>query len=607
MSAEVAANRPPDPEADRLRPGETPVAKTPSRPNDQSDPRHASGATARVAAGTLTSHRVAALPVLDRVLTRLRLEVFLHAHLPREDARSRVPTATALLILLKNLLISREPLYGVGEWAARHAPGLLGLTPAQLPSLNDDRVGRCLDRLFDADIPSFTLAVVAHAVREFAVDLDELHNDSTTVTLHGDYETADRERTLRGKLRLAVTHGHNKDHRPDLKQLLYILTVSRDGAVPVHFRVESGNATDDRSHIDTWKVLCKLTGRRDFLYVADCKLATAENMAHVHHNGGRFLTVLPRTRGEDATFRQSVRDGVARWKQAHDKLDGQGELIDRYRIHEPEAITAEGYRLVWYHSARKAELDALARHKRIERATTALTELRAKLTSPRTRYRDQAKVALAVEAILRDSEAEGLLIAEIEVKTTETYRQERRGRRGPDTRYVRSEATRFDLSWRIDHDRLAVEARCDGIFPLVTNVTTMSALDLLLAYKQQPMIEKRFSQLKTDFVVAPVFLKEVSRIQALLCVYFLALLTESLLERELRRAMAREGIESLPLYPEGRACRRPTARRVMDLFEDVQRHELAAEAQTAVVYRTELTRLQRQILRLLGMSKAYSG
>ena len=92
---------------------------------------------------------------------------------------------------------------------------------------------------------------------------------------------------------------------------------------------------------------------------------------------------------------------------------------------------------------------------------------------------------------------------------------------------MRSEATRFDLSWRIDHDRLVVEARGDGVFPLVSNVTTMSAADLLLAYKQQPMIEKRFSQLKTDFVVAPVFLKEVSRIQALLCVYFLALLAES--------------------------------------------------------------------------------
>ena len=133
----------------------------------------------------------------------------------------------------------------------------------------------------------------------------------------------------------------------------------------------------------------------------------------------------------------------------------------------------------------------------------------------------------------------------------------------------------------------------------------MSAKDLLLAYKQQPMIEKRFAQLKTDFVVAPVYLKEVSRIQALLCVYFLALLVESLLERELRRAMEREGIESLPLYPEGRACRRPTARKVIDLFEDVQRHELTAGRRPAVVFTTKLSRLQRQILRLLGMPKAY--
>lgn len=576
------------------------MGKTSSRPNNESDPPHASG-------GTLTSCRVAALPVLKGVLGRIRLGAFLRDHLPHQDGRSRISTATGLMILVQNLLISREPLYGIGEWAARHAPELLGLTKAQIPALNDDRVGRCLDRLFDADIPSLTLAVVAHAVGEFDVDLDELHNDSTTITFHGDYEAADHERTLRGKLRLAVTHGHNKDHRPDLKQLLYILTVSRDGAVPVHFRVESGNATDDRSHIETWKTLCKLTGRRDFLYVADCKLATAENMAHIHQNGGRFLTILPRTRSEDTTFRAAVRAGLNRWKHIHDKFDDNGQLIDRFRIHEPEATTAEGYRLVWYHSARKAELDALTRHKRLERTTAALTELGVKLTSTRTRYRDRAKVEQAVDTILRDGDVLGFLIVEIKELTTETFRQDRRGRPGPETRYVRSEATRFDLSWRIDHDRLVEEARCDGIFPLVTNETVVLAVDLLLAYKQQPMIEKRFSQLKTDFVVAPVFLKEVSRIQALLCVYFFALLTESLLERELRRAMAREGIESLPLYPEARACRRPTARRVIDLFEDVQRHELVTEGPPTVVFLTDLTGLQRKILRLLGMPKAYSG
>ena len=83
------------------------------------------------------------------------------------------------------------------------------------------------------------------------------------------------------------------------------------------------------------------------------------------------------------------------------------------------------------------------------------------------------------------------------------------------------------------------------------------------------------------------------------------LLTESLLERELRRAMDREAIASLPLYPEGRKCRRPTARRVIDLFEDVQRHSLRVGRRPPMVFTTELSRLQRRLLRLLGMTNVY--
>jgi hypothetical protein len=60
-----------------------------------------------------------------------------------------------------------------------------------------------------------------------------------------------------------------------------------------------------------------------------------------------------------------------------------------------------------------------------------------------------------------------------------------------------------------------VAAVSDGVFPLITNDRKLSEQALLLAYKGQPVIEKRFEQLKTEFEVAPVVLKEVSRIQAL--------------------------------------------------------------------------------------------
>src|SRR5436305_1368671 len=80
----------------------------------------------------------------------------------------------------------------------------------------------------------------------------------------------------------------------------------------------------------TWALLCQLTGRPAFLCAAVCKLATADNMAYLHQRGGRFLSVLPRTRGEDATFRTTVRDGRVRWRHVHDKRDDEGEVVDRF-------------------------------------------------------------------------------------------------------------------------------------------------------------------------------------------------------------------------------------------------------------------------------------
>ncbi len=119
----------------------------------------------------------------------------------------------------------------------------------------------------------------------------------------------------------------------------------------VHFRAASGNTTDDRTHVDTWKLLCELAGRSDFLYVTDSKLATAENMAYPHQHRGRFITVLPRTRGEDKDLRQSLREGKVSWRTIYEKIDDEDEkkkVLDRFSTtSEPvtsEPVTsAEGY------------------------------------------------------------------------------------------------------------------------------------------------------------------------------------------------------------------------------------------------------------------------
>ena len=164
---------------------------------------------------TLRSWTVGALPLVNAILARVDLEAFLERCLPEDGPRMQLPTRRGLRLLIQNILLSREPIYGIGEWAQRHAPEWTGVPTAQLKHLNDDRIGRSLDRLFQAQSSSLVMSVVRHVIQEFNLSLDELHNDSTTVTFHGTYDGADEAGVKLGLPTLASTWGKNKDHRPD--------------------------------------------------------------------------------------------------------------------------------------------------------------------------------------------------------------------------------------------------------------------------------------------------------------------------------------------------------------------------------------------------------
>jgi len=555
----------------------------------------------------MTSYTIGALPLIDRLFERMRLRDFLRSYLPTSRKGSRVAIEDMILLLVKNFLSSRDPMYSIGEWASVHDPRALGLEPTQVNALNDDRSGRALARLFDADQGSLVLALLVHIVEEFEISLDELHNDSTTVSFHGDYDQSFEGQMIRSKLAPHITHGHNKDHRPDLKQLLFVLTTTRDGCVPVHFQALDGNTPDDLTHWRTWKALRELHGSANFLYIADSKLASVENLTRIHGEGGRFITLLPRTRRENRSFRARVQRGEVIWSPIWEKRDPDTHaLIDEVEIadSEPGELMPEGFRLLWYRSSAKAWRDAQTRGRKMERAKRALLELNEKLHRPRTRWRDREKIEGAVAKILEESGAAEWSATTVLEYEEESYRPMRPGRPGKDTPYRRSTKPRFSLAILWSHEKVDASARQDGIFPLVSNELLRSPLEILLAYKRQPRLEKRFSQFKTDFAVAPVFLKNIDRIQALLCVYFIALLTQALLEREVRNQLEEDDDDALPLYPEGRDCKRPCARRIIDLFATVQRHELQLPDQSRQELVTTLTPLQRRLIRMLGASEA---
>jgi len=284
------------------------------------------------------------------------------------------------------------------------APDLFNLWDEQVAQLQDDRLGRCLTRLFVGTGPELILAVVRHVIAEFQVSLEELHNDSTTVSFYGAYQEASQEGLRLGRATYAITWGHSKDHRPDLKQLLYTLTVSHDGGVPVYFTSHSGNVVDDKTHCATWDLLCQLVGSADFLYVADCKLASEENLRHIARKG-RFVTVMPRTHGEDEKFRTRLRQSpqAIRWAPLYEVTHQDGEVTDHLFVCADECLSSQGYRLLWYRSTRKAELDQATRARHVQRA---LAELRERCLSPRTRLRERGKVQQAVDNLLAECEVD---------------------------------------------------------------------------------------------------------------------------------------------------------------------------------------------------------
>ena len=497
----------------------------------------------------LHTQALGALPIVCRFLSRMRLEALLERYLPPPDARCALAPARAIGLLVRNLCVSHEPLYRLGEWAAPFDPVLLGLSTEEVEPVADDQVGRALDRLFCADRASLLTELMLGVISEFEIDCSQLHNDSTSITLHGVYRQADGHETA-GKPTPAACHGHNKDHRPDLKQPLWILTVSADGAVPLAYRLKDGNVTDDQTHIETWEGLRRLVGSAGFLYVADCKLCTREQMEHIDSRHGRFVTVMPRSRKEDGFLRDWVQSNTPDWSEAERNPGKREDDPDQVWWTAPAPIpSAEGYRIIWVRSSAKIGRDAHARQDRIERGLKALAELSQRLAGPKSRLRTRQAVEQAATAALAQAHAERWIGFTVTETVEETYRQEKRGRPGQSTRYRKHTATRFHLEFAVNAQTIGYDAHTDGCFPLISNDRQLADAEILRAYRYQPNLEKRHHQLKSVQDAAPVLLKSPERIEALFCCHFIALLCCCLIERQLRQAMTREQITELPLFP----------------------------------------------------------
>lgn len=548
------------------------------------------------AKATLEIHRLGPHPLVGHFIERLDLVRILDKHI-YSNRGGAISHGAAIAVLVHNVLVSRDPLYRLPEWIEQIDAHALGLTPEQKQAVNDDRMARALDQFAEYGGRGVFFQLALRAIKLFNLETSRIHFDTTSVSFTGSaYSGTATEPEIR--------RGFNKDHRPDLRQLVFGLNVTADGAVPLAHEIYSGNQTDDTLHRSNLDGLRDLLAKDDFIYVADSKLCTKENLKHIADFGGKFVTLLPRTRKEDATFRQALRKKAGRWRQILSVEPGRhsSELETYYVYSHGAAATDDGFRIIWIKSSSKARRDEEHRTARLAEAEAALKDLQGRLNERKLKTRRQIKTAC--KAILKAHQCEDFVKVSLIPKVITTYRQARPGRPKAGDPKRRLSETQYELKIEPNVSRRRQERNVDGVFPLVTNLpATSSALDVLQIYRYQPYLERRFENLKTEYSVAPVYLKTPKRIVGFLNVCFLALMVAALIERELRRQMTAAQIESLPIYPEERECRAPTTPRILELFGQIDwfRHVSGEES---IEYPVQLTALQTQILKLLGTSDA---
>jgi transposase len=268
---------------------------------------------------------------------------------------------------------------------------------------------------------------------------------------------------------------------------------------------------------------------------------------------------------------------VLPWEEVHREENPRGkELPDivYHGVESPEK-SAEGYRVLWYRSSQKEKNDKETRERRMERARARLKEIQGRKGQG---HHTAEKAKKAGQAALEDEYATGWFRVRIEEKIETEDKQLGPGRPGPETQFETVTTKRYFVHFDEDAAAVSWDAKCDGLFPLMTNEKELKPQEALEKYKYQPFVEKRHEQLKSVFDVAPMWLKNTKRVASLLWLYYVVELVGALVEREVRKQMAENEWESLPLYPENRACQAPTTELVFDALEGHRRHRLLDQA-----------------------------
>lgn len=482
-------------------------------------------------------------------------------------------------MILNGLGFVSAPLYLFGEFfsgkATEHLLGE-GIKPEHL---NDDRLGRVLDKLFEADLTEVFVGVASKAAERFGSPTKSVHLDATSFHLHGRYDDEGQEEPEE----IRITYGYSREHRPDLKQFVVDLMSTGDGGVPLFLRVADGNEADQAVFAELLRDF-RARLNLDALFVADSALYSAQNLATLGNL--RWLCRVPRTLGEAGrVLAETPREAFV-----------ESGLHQGYRIAQTQsnyAGVAQRWLIVHSEKLRKAASERLERH-------LSLREKELGRQLSRLSHKTFACRADAFQA------AEAFASEHLEnhhrLDDPQIVRVARYGKRGRPAKGAEPEEIRYGIKAKLKRDEAAIaeELERSGRYILATNIPSepeeLTNDELLTEYKGRQSVERGFRFLKDPlFFTSSVFVKTPRRVAAIAMVMGLCLLVYAIGERSLREALAKTG--ATIRHQRGKPTQRPTLRWVFQLFQAV--HLLSVDGAKQI---SNLTEERRSILGVLSSS-----
>jgi len=299
-------------------------------------------------------------------------------------------------------------------------------------------------------------------------------------------------------------YGKSKEHRPNPIIQMGLFT-DGDG-IPLAFSLFSGSQNEQMSLKPLEQKVVEDFGCERFIFCSDAGLGSEKNRL-LNHTANRAYIVTQSIRKLSSEYRELALNRNGFRRLSDHKLVNLDQLTDDdynqlFYKEEPYSTKKLEQRLLITYSPKYAAYQKEIREKQVERAVFMLKEGKHKKT--RKNPNDPARF-INKEAVTKDGEV-------------------------------------ADIFYYLDEEKIAEEARYDGLYAVCTDLFDDTPEDILKVSEGRWQIETCFRIMKTDFSARPVYLHRDERIRAHFLICFLSLLIYRLLEQKLKKKYTCEEI-----------------------------------------------------------------